>query len=149
MKSTNDEKDALDLISESVGTLACYHRASEDAFSMEELLNHIFKTEMIRRSPDSYSYDVENRDSLKLGTVWIGRANNPDEHCMDVSFCPNPKFQEQVRYIQKIIGVIDLSKKTYGLRSRDSNDPDKLYFDVRQVLNSWGLKRAGFKRSLE
>lgn len=145
-----EQKDALNMICGSISTLASYSRASNDARFMEEILNSILKGrfEELNRTGEKPRYG-RKADEGSIGSIWLGRANNPDYHCMDISFCPSPRLQEKMRYIQRVIGVINLAKKEYGLASRDSCEPEEIFSHTERVMNDWGLKKTKFRRTLQ
>jgi len=143
-----EQKDALGMIYGSIGTLASYSRWSKDANFMEEILNGILKNrfEELNRSGEEPRYTPEAKNS-SIGSVWLGRANNHDAHCMDISFCPSPRLAEKVRYVQRVIGVVDLAKKTYGINYRDSCEPVEIFSHTEKVMKDWGLKKIEFRRT--
>ncbi len=146
---SQEQKEALHLIHGSVSRLAYYFRESKDAGFMEEILNGIlkkrFKELNIHGERPKYSGKAHEGS---IGSVWLGRANNPDDHCMDINFCPSPRMEEKTRYVQKVIGIINLTKKEYGLASR-SYEPLEIFSHTERIMKDWGLKKGEFKRTLE
>lgn len=147
MGRSREEEDALNIISASVNTLAYYARTRFDAQLMEDILNNIFKRrfEELNRPGEEPRYTVVGKGSV--GSVWLGRANNPDVHCMDICFCPSERLQEEAHYLQRVIGIINLAEGTYGLSYRDACEPEEIFSHTDRVMADWGLKKGKFKRS--
>jgi len=83
-----------------------------------------------------------------LGSVWLERFNNPDRHCMDISYCPSPRLQGDLSYVQRVIGVLYLKTAEFGLDGIScESEPREIFIDTANVLEGWGLKRTKFKRS--
>jgi hypothetical protein len=145
---TQEQKDALSMIYGSIGTLASYSRWSKDANFMEEILSGILNNRFkeLNKSGEEPRYAREAAGG-SIGSVWLGRFNNHDVHCMDISFCPSPRLQEKVSYVQRVIGVVDLAKKTYGINYRDSCEPAEIFSHTERVMQDWGLKKTEFKRT--
>ena len=143
-----DREDALCIISDSIKTFAYYMRESRDAKFMEKILNDILKNRFneLNKAGEEPRYTYEAKDG-SIGSIWLGRYNNPDHHCMDISFCPSPKLQEKVRYSQRVIGVINLAKQTYGLASINHYEPKEIFSHTRKIMTDWGLKESDFRRT--
>jgi hypothetical protein len=145
--TTTKEDMALGIIGKSIPSLAYYYRASEEASFMEGILNEIFKARFTElNKEDEIPRYATKSDECSIGSVWIGRSNNPDHYCMDISFCPSPCIQERLSYVQRPYGVINLSEKTYGL-GHSRGEPEELFIHTAQILESWGLTKVQFRRS--
>jgi len=145
-----ERQEVLSMISGSIGTLASYARGCKDANFMEEILSGILNNRFkeLNRPGEEPRYTRESKDG-SIGSVWLGRFNNHDAHCMDISFCPSPRLAEKVRYIQRVIGVVNLAEKTYGISYRDSCEPAEIFSHTERVMKDWGLKKTEFKRTSE
>ena len=153
-RTPEDTNSALFLISESVDRLAAYVRYSEDSSWMEGIMNQTFKNQLGKLTMRVGGIDMprygQTCNDGALGSLWIGRANNPDPHCMDISYCPSPRLQGDLRYLQRVIGVIYLKKSEFGMAGNDcESEPKEIITDTIDVLESWGLKRTKFVRSLQ
>jgi hypothetical protein len=148
VKRSSDQEEALHLISKAVPTLAYFSRRAEEASFMEEILNNIFKTRFLELNEQGKRprYAIKGEDA-EVGNVGISGVNNHDEYCMDISFHPSPKFNERVRYLQRVIGVINLSDKTYGMGYRCPGEPEDLFSHTEKIMQGWGLEKIDLKRT--
>ena len=143
-----EQEVALDMIADSIPTLASYSRGSQDADFMEEILNSILKKRFEELNiPGEEPRYAARAEEGSIGSIWLGRANNPDYHCMDISFCPSPRLHQKLRYVQRPIGVINLANKTYGLTYRESCEPQEIFSHTQRIMKDWGLKKTEFKRT--
>ena len=131
-----DKKIVAELLGEAtIGRLVFLCKQEKEAESLEQLLNHSIGLHFKSLSKTSYGPNGE------IGQISLCRFNNLDDYCADITFNPAGETRKKMRYLQKVIGVVNLKNQTYAMNS-DQNDLSSLYQDTEKVMQMIGLTKS-------